>query len=124
MVSKCQNSYCQLCEEYDLSRCITCWGRFGDPDLGNSCFEGRTCNTLSADTSFKDGCFRTSHDCYECEICDIGYAEYVKFSHKYCKDCRSLDQKCQSCSSVVGPDQFKCDLCDEGYGVSPDGQSC
>jgi hypothetical protein len=28
VVAQCQNKYCNLCEDYNLTRCVTCWGRF------------------------------------------------------------------------------------------------
>jgi len=30
--AKCQSQYCNLCEDFNLTQCMTCWGRFGDPD--------------------------------------------------------------------------------------------
>ena len=30
VVAKCENKHCSLCEQYDLNKCLTCEGRFGD----------------------------------------------------------------------------------------------
>jgi hypothetical protein len=32
VVSKCLNKYCNYCDDYDLTSCNRCWGRFGDQD--------------------------------------------------------------------------------------------
>jgi hypothetical protein len=66
VVAKCQNKYCNLCEDFNLTKCVTCWGRFGIDSRDGFCEERRTCNTLHTGTDFKTGCYQTASDCFGC----------------------------------------------------------
>lgn len=37
VVAKCQNKYCNMCEDFNTTKCVTCWGRFGDNNMYGRC---------------------------------------------------------------------------------------
>ena len=118
VVTQCDNQYCNNCNDYLLSQCRSCWGRFA---ADNGACLGRTdCNTLG-DLSFKEGCFQVGDDCMDCKICDVGYV--LKSSNRKCQECKQTDENCFECSNDEN-EVTKCDICEEGYGINATSGAC
>lgn len=49
-VAQCLNKYCSSCEPFNLTKCTTCWGRFGGPQFA-ACWEPRPTCTPTNTTS-------------------------------------------------------------------------
>jgi hypothetical protein len=121
VVAQCQSKYCNLCEDFNTTKCVTCWGRFGDSSRFQKCLLSQTCNSLNTDGAFKTGCYRTASDCFGCEICDTGF---VRQADGTCYNCTLLDGKCSECSGFIANNSVTCDVCADGYGLSSDNKTC
>ena len=108
IVAQCQNKYCNLCDDWNLTQCRTCWGRFGDKDSYGRCYDSKSCSSLT-------GCFKGSLSCDGCDICDTGYV--LQDDTKKCTACSSIDSNCLECSGQSADSTLKCDICADGYGI-------
>jgi hypothetical protein len=131
-VAKCQSVYCNLCESFNLTSCVTCWGRFADLSSYASCrTPRRTCHVLTTpDPDFRIGCYQNRADCAGCEICDYGWAQRTNAAGlNYCYNCTEIHPNCTECetvtpatgttAAVASPtgSAVACTLCSDGWGV-------
>ena len=105
VLTQCQSDYCMLCQKYNLTKCLTCWGRFGQEENAQICKPQATCEGAA----ISEGCYQTAEDCLTCNICKLGFARLDEGS---CSDCRAnLDPHCADC------DQTSCLKCERGFGL-------
>ena len=127
--------YCNLCESFNLTSCVTCWGRFADLATYGSCRPARrTCNVLHKasveppNRDFRLGCYQTQPDCAGCAICDYGWTSRTASTSStglppYCYNCTEIHPNCTECAAMTGTtpspagNTVVCTLCADGWGL-------
>ena len=112
VVTQCDNSYCKNCNDYRLSQCRFCWGRFASSN--GVCLERTDCNTLG-NAAFKQGCYQVGDTCMDCKLCEMGYV--LRSYNGRCEQCQQTDENCLDCSEDSNGN-VACDICQEGFGVN------